>query len=171
VSLATGRIYRGDVLAATGNLRGALDDYRKGIATLESSAENADVLTRCILATGYVKLGRALIEAGQAQGASIAYHKSLALMEPLVWEHPDEAPARYVLTDGYSGLREFSDRLERWQEAKSRQERSLDAWQRISNPGPFSPLGFACGKANAIQQQIDMCNAVLARLHGKVSEP
>ena len=163
-SLAAGYICKGEVLNGTGNLRGALDNYRNAVAALQStSAESADAFTRCVTADGYIRLGRALIANGQPQDASEAYHKSLALMEPLVLEHPDEAPARYVLVDGYFGLGNLAAREGHWQEAKSWQERSWDAWQRIPSPGRFSPLGFACRKASTIQQQIDVCSAALAR--------
>jgi eukaryotic-like serine/threonine-protein kinase len=164
--LASGYLWRGESFAGTGDPRAALDRYRKAVTVLETaSAANADSGMRCELAAVYSKLGAALAASGQAPDALNAFRKSLDLMEPLVRQHPDEAPARYVLADAYFGLGELSTRQASWQEARSWFAQSLDTWRRIANPGPVSPLGFACRNPAAMRRQIARCDRMLPRSH------
>jgi hypothetical protein len=53
----------------------------------------------------------------------------------------------------------------KWQEAKSRYQRSSDAWRQIRNPAEVSHNGFDSADPRDAARQLVCCQAALAELH------
>jgi hypothetical protein len=62
--------------------------------------------------------------------------------------------------------------LQRWNEARTWDQHSLEMWQTIHNPGARTPAGLACGnpKTVAVARQIARCDAALVSHARQIAE-
>ena len=159
-------IWLGEAEAGARNLREALENYKKGAATLQSPhGEPVADDNLCELAISYTKTGDLLTRMGDLGGAAAAYEKALEIVLPLVKPERKDVPALYVAADAYAGLGDLSgtrarrtsnarDRAKFWSDAREWYEKSLSTWQNIPNPSPINPLGFKAGDPHEIGRRL-----------------
>jgi hypothetical protein len=100
------------------------------------------------------------------------YYKALELAKPEATSlHPNEQ-VRYSTAD-CAGLAEIEatragtrglsrgKRIEHWTQATSSDERSLQIWAQVKEPGVLSPDGFDCVPSSVVAQRLAKYKAVL----------
>jgi eukaryotic-like serine/threonine-protein kinase len=97
-----------NILAETGDPKGALESYRKAEAIRTSGLSSANpaqsTLLRTHLAADYTGIARVLAEEGQFDSATEAQQKSTALLEELCAADHSNATLRGFLADSYKFL-------------------------------------------------------------------
>jgi hypothetical protein len=111
-------------------------------------------------------------ESGSAVGV---YQKSLAVVEPFAHAAHPVLQAQYAAADAYRGLGTALQKqaLENgaWlapQKASLKQacswyQQSLAEWQRVPNPGKYSPDGFDTAGPSRVAKELYFCEAQLAK--------
>ena len=171
--LAATFVWTGDAFARTGQLNRAIESYQKGLAIWQAlAASSKDTGIEADVALIHSRIGSALAELKKSERASEEYHRALAIAAAITSSNPNIVEAKYVLADVYSGLGELSQTLAsrngvpvqqkilRWNEARTWYQLSLDAWQRIQNPGARSPVGFACGNPRMVARQLAILSSL-----------
>jgi tetratricopeptide (TPR) repeat protein len=175
--LAASHIWMGEAFARTGNAAQALPSYQRGLAGWEPlSLHFEGTGIQAVIAGLRTRIGFLLAKMGKRDQASEEAWRGLKIAGSITAANPNILEAQYTLADAYSELAELarmqaSDvsqspqrQIQYWNEARSYYQRSMDAWQRIHNPGARTPVGFACGNPRKVAQQIANCDAALARL-------
>ena len=169
---------RGQILFTSGKLDAALTDYKKAASILEAivASDAADVQTQIILAATNSKIAGVLAEQGEDGKAREIYGKVLAVVEPLAHSLHPSVEAQYATADTYSGLGNLlmkqgsrngvptSQQMEFLTQAHSWLEQSSAEWQRVPNPGTFSPSGFDTAGPSRVAQEISSCNGRMKAL-------
>lgn len=169
--LGQDHIWSGEILARAGDVRGALDEYRKGASSLESLMNGrASANRRCDIAESYAKVGDAMVLIGNNQEASTCYFKALKIAESLALAKPPNVLALYSVADTYFGMGELAKRAAQQSKSASLEARhqhlreacgwyqkSADAWRQIPNPGRTTPSGFAVGDPQTVLIKLRQC--------------
>ena len=183
--LAMVSLLRGQVLLKSRNLVGALSDFRKSAAIDEASiaANLRDSNARSELAAANSKIADVLVARGDSDAAIDSYQKALVELEPFAHSAHPFVQAQYAVADTYSGLGvaytskashgalPASRQVELLTQARSWFERSLAEWQRVPNPGKFSPSGFETAGPLAVTTKLSRCNDQLKNLENTTSAP
>lgn len=147
-------IWLGEAQAGAGDLRAALDSYRKAAGVLGSPPDDAaDDDSRCQLATSYLKAGKALLRRGDREAAGTAYRQALDIAAPLAAPEKQDIPALYILAEAYAGVADvFREQARAAESARERSrlageargayQKSLALWKNIPHPAGLSPEGF-----------------------------
>jgi serine/threonine protein kinase/tetratricopeptide (TPR) repeat protein len=168
-------VWRGQILAQTSNVDGALADFRKtaSIFGAITTSDPNDVDTRINLAAADAKVADALVLKGNLATAMEIYRKVLAVIEPFAHSVPPNVQAQYTLADTYSGMGTIFQRQamqsgiaansqrENWSEARSWFQKSFDEWRQVRNPGVVSPGGFDARGPSVVAQKLADCDATL----------
>ena len=172
--LGQDHIWKGEVLSGEGNVRAALEEYRKGAASLEilmTGSESPN--TRADIAASYLKVGAALAETGNKEDAVTSLSKALKIAEPLALAKPPHLLALYVAADAYHEMGNLSQNAapssqdapvgqrQRCGEARDWYRKSVGAWQQIPNPARTTPSGFAVGDPENAVKELRRCDALL----------
>jgi tetratricopeptide (TPR) repeat protein len=164
--LGASYIWLGEAEAGQRHLHGALENYRKASAEMQSPAGRiVPDDTLCQLATSYVKAGDVLTKMRSFEEASASYQKALDIITPLISPERQDVPALYPAADAYAGLgdvpaaraRRASDAREQAQlgsDARTWYEKSLSTWQNIPNPSGIGPAGFKARDPHAIARRL-----------------
>jgi serine/threonine protein kinase len=156
--LGQDHIWSGEILAETGDVRRALDEYRRGASSLERlMSATLYANTRSDIAASYTKVGTALALTEDNPEASSYYLKALKTAEPLALANPPNALALYAVADAYFGLGELAEKKGNRPEACDWYHKSADAWRKIPNPGWTTPSGFSTRGPEAAAKDLRGC--------------
>ena len=115
----------GDILIAGGNLKAAMECYRKGLDALESDP-HPNMKTRIRLEILYDRYGLGLTKTGQLGQAAESFQKSLNALDELIKEDPsdrdnvrDKAVTSIHLADCYTQMRRLTEGLAAYRLAHS----------------------------------------------------
>jgi tetratricopeptide (TPR) repeat protein len=176
ISRALGLLYvwRGQILAQSKDLDGALSDFRQTASLFGriSASDPNDADTRINLAATEAKIADTLVLKGNLGPAMETYRKVLAVIEPFAHSVPPNVQAQYTLADTYSGMGNIfqrqsmqsasaSKQREHLNEARSWFQKSFDEWRQVRNPGVMSPGGFDVHGPSFVAQKLADCDATL----------
>ncbi len=170
-------LLRGQVLFKSGNSDGALSDFKRTAAIQEGlvSANASDTDAQVALAAANAKIADVLAMRGENTSAIGVYQKSLSVVEPLAHSAHPLLQAQYAAADAYRGLgavlqKQASEngipvaqQRESLKQACSWFQQSLAEWQRVPNPGKYSPTGFESASPSRVTQQLSSCEAQLKK--------
>ncbi len=170
---ATLDILNGEALARAGDRNGALRQYRAAFSIFEQLTRDDpnNVDSRLSLAAAYDKVGTVLVAKNDATAATDAFRKALELSQTVALG--SDTQLLYVIADSYTGLGDSmalqaSDRsqatrvqLQRWRNAQSFYEKSLQIWSRVRQPGIESPDGFDSVPPWIVTQRLQRCRRSL----------
>jgi serine/threonine protein kinase len=180
--LASALVWRSEAMESFGLFAPALDGESRAFAiwkTLAQTAPNTAIEADAALIRGRIASTQARLR--RTELSSEEYREALKLAESIASSNPRLLEAQYVLADLYSGRGDLSsklaatatfapsERIRHLRDARVDYRRSLDLWQRISDPGRRTPTGFSCGNPQALEQRLASCEAALASLD-KVTE-
>ena len=171
-------LFRGQVLLKAGKLDGALSDFKKTAAIYEAIASvNAnDIDAQIEVAAINSKIADVLAMRGESGSAAALYQKSLAIVEPFAHTVHPLLQAQYAAADAGRGLgvalqkqatrsgSSMAEQADSLKQACSWFQQSAAEWQRVSNPGKFSPTGFDTGGPSRVAQELSSCEAHLKNL-------
>jgi eukaryotic-like serine/threonine-protein kinase len=170
------KIWVAGALERSGDLAGALNNYRQGRASFEAewAADPRDVEGRLMLAGTQDRIARICIRQRRFGEALTEYRKALTLTEPLSTGTPPNLEALYTVVNVYYGMGEVSIALAReagvrnrkikyWTEARTWYQKSLDASGRIPNWRPITPNEFDSRSPKEIVARLSLCQSALAR--------
>jgi tetratricopeptide (TPR) repeat protein len=165
----------GDVFRRFKDLSPSLHYYREALSlTSQIQSEdpnNVDGRLRLAAISNWV--GELLTQLQELKSAHEMYSKALELAKPEASSsHPNEQ-ALYSIADSYTGLGKIEaalagvpglsrdKRIEHWAQATSSDERSLQIWAQIKEPGNLSPDGFDCVPLSVVAQRVAKYKAAL----------
>jgi eukaryotic-like serine/threonine-protein kinase len=177
ISRALGLLYvwRGQILAQSRKVDGALADFHKTAAIFAAicASDPNDADTRINLAATRAKIADSLVRAGNLEMAIETYRKVLAVVESFAHSVPPNVQAQYTLADTYSGIGTIfqkqamqsnispAKRVENWNEARTWFQKSFAEWHQVRNPGVMSPGGFDARGPSFVAQKLADCEASL----------
>jgi len=114
----------------------------------------------------------------EGEGATPAqqiYRGALAQEDAVAASGSESVELLYASADTYAGMgdtfammaRRATSREERsraWGDARHWYTKSLDAWQKIPNPGPVSPNLFRATRPREVASRLAECETTMARL-------
>jgi tetratricopeptide (TPR) repeat protein len=175
--LGQGNMYLGRILNEMGDRRGALAAYYKGAGALES-IRRADPFNDSVLqdlAYFYAQLGALEIDEGQV-GSGLKHLRSAMN----VWDkevHNDPSDKSIIAARGevyleagraYSSLawrsRDFSNKLQLWQEAHSSLDESMKMWKQLE--AQHAVISSERDAPQATAKALAECEKALAQLNG-----
>ena len=129
------------VLVAQGNLPGALEAYRKGLAIMEPLAarDPGNTQWQRDLSISHNKLGDVLVAQGNLPGALEAYRKDLAIMEPLAARDPGNTQWQRDLPISLGRVADVLTRQRKFSEAGPVAERALTQVRAATARFPDDP--------------------------------
>ena len=141
-----------DILATQGDASRALEHSRKSVGIFEelSAADPNNVNASRSLSISYENIGDVFLRTGDAAAAIDNYQKSLAIRERLSTAGTSNPQLRRDLAKAYSKLgaayatlaatpsTPVSRQIERWRQAQSWYQRSLNLWLDLRNRGLLS---------------------------------
>jgi tetratricopeptide (TPR) repeat protein len=151
----------------------AVENYRKVLSMWEAQDQ---AILQAIVAGIHVRIGKLLAKTDSADQAAQEYQRALSIAEQLISKYPYLLEAGYARAESCLGLGELSrrmaesphrseqQRVQDWTKARNWYQRSVDAWQRIQNPGAITPMGFACDSPRRAAQGLAGSDAALANL-------
>lgn len=165
----------GEVQTESGDLSSALASHRQTLALAESLSaavpENNPAHVEILLS--HENIGNALSKLGRLPEALESYQKELRLVEALVASDPGNAEHRFDLAMTYSKLGQTratltsqsktprDERIERWREARSWFQRSLDIFLDQRRRGPIRAI--YAGEMEKVGKEISRCDAALSK--------
>jgi tetratricopeptide (TPR) repeat protein len=156
--LGQDHIWSGEILAETGDMRGAIDEYRRGASSLERLMSGMVYAnTRSDIAASYTKVGTALALTEDNLEASSFYLRALKIAEPLARANPPNVLALYAVADAYFGMGELAEKKANRPEACDWYHKSADAWRQIPNPGWTTPSGFSTRGPETVAKNLRGC--------------
>jgi serine/threonine protein kinase/tetratricopeptide (TPR) repeat protein len=173
---ATGYRNLAEGLAANGSRAEALGNFNRAVQILSELMAKDPKNARLNLQQGvnYLKLSTFLSDTGDVAGAIEKARQAAELSGTLTAANPNNSSARQTLASsyaqlgrGYASLAEkaavpISLKKERWQEARSWYQKSLDIWQDMKAKKKLS--GADAGKPAEVTREIEKCNAALGSL-------
>ncbi len=182
-TLALACLFRGQVLLKSGKLDAALSDFRKMVGIYEAivSANANDADAQIELAAANIKIADVLAMRDESDTAVAMYQKSLAVVEPFAHAAHSLVQAQYAAADADRGLgvalqkqalrngNTMAQRTESLKQACSWFQQSVAEWQRVPNPGKFSPTGFDTGGPSRAAQELSSCQAQLKNLRERTA--
>jgi tetratricopeptide (TPR) repeat protein len=173
--VAQDHINIGFALALAGDLRGALRSHQQGLAMFEALCRKNpdDSQTRLGVARGYKWLGETFTKLGDVTDALESSHRSVAFGERMLIQDSSHETARRILALTYLNIGDICARLakplktpggqraERWVEARTAYQRSLDLLLELSRKGVL-PREHA-DKPDQITRKIAACDGALAK--------
>ncbi len=176
--LAVGYEKIANVLGLTGDFTRALEQSRKSLAIFEalSAADPNNVNASRSLSISYQNMGDVFLRAGDAAGALENYQKSLAIRERLAVAGASNVQLRRDLAKSYSKLgtayaalasaaTPVSRKSERWREAQSSYQRSLELWLDLRNRGLLSANDAQ--EIDKVGEELEKSKLALAKLQGR----
>ncbi len=170
-------LFRGQVLQKSGKLDGALSDFKRTSAIYEAiaSANSNDTDAQVELAAINGKIANVLLMRGESGSAVGMYQNSIAVVEPFAHAAHPLLQAQYAAADAYSGLgtalqkqalekaTSMATQKASLKQACSWYQQSLAEWQRVPNPGKYSPTGFETAGPSRVAQEVSSCEAQVAK--------
>ena len=156
----------------------AMEDYQKALA-IDLKLAGVDSESSVVPeneAEVREQMGNFFLKNGKPASAAENYRRAVAIAEPIAASHEDEQEVRYSLAGAYFGLGKLSvaeaernaqspvKQAERWTEARSWFQKSVDTWRRVRKPASISPSGFACGDPAEAARELALCESALAQL-------
>src|SRR5215471_9271235 len=166
-------VWRGQILTRSGNLEGALADYRKTTSIFGKiiASDPQDTDTAINLAAANTKVADTLLSMGDLIAALDTYRRAITVAELHAHSVPPNLQAQYTLADAYSGMgntflsqaakMRTGNRSKQWTEARDWFQKSFAEWKQIRNPGVMSPGGFDTSGPRFVSQKIAECDANL----------
>jgi len=174
--LALGYVLRGQILFKARNSDAALHDFKAAAAIHEKicSANPNDIDSRVALAAVNGKIADVLAMQGQSADAVGLYRKTLSVVEPLAHSPHPLLQAQYTAADAYTGLGNALVRqttpsgargpeLDTLKQACSWSQQGVAEWQRVPNPGKYSPAGFETAGPARAGQELASCQGALKK--------
>jgi tetratricopeptide (TPR) repeat protein len=180
--MAIAEIWLAEALVQTGKTQEALENYHKGIASLEGLGET-DPDIRSEAATGDVRLGLTLAKLGHMQESEASYRRALVIAEPLAAGKPPNIRALYAMADAYFGMGELSriaaaplaplsvKYRERWTDAHNWYGKSMSVWSHVPNPGAVTPSSLPCSKPSDVTRAFTKSEVALTTLASSKFSP
>jgi eukaryotic-like serine/threonine-protein kinase len=177
---ATTYVTAGDVFRRSRDYDRSLNDYRVAVKILSQihlrDPDNVDAGLE--LAGSYNQLGKLLVLRGDLDGATEAFHKGLAISEPQATSQNPNEEALYSAAASYAGLAEaeakrttagqaLQVRFTHLNQARLWDERSLQLWSKVKEPGFLSPDGYDSEPPPTVKQHLARVNSALTELKGK----
>ncbi|HTR22980.1 MAG TPA: protein kinase [Terriglobales bacterium] len=168
-------VFRGQILFKLRNFDGALRDFKTTAAIHEKicAANPNDIDSRVALAAVNTKIAATLAMRGQSADAVALFRSALAVVEPLAHSPHPMLQAQYTAADAYTGLGIALDRqaqssardaqLDTLKQACSWSQQGVAEWQRVRNPGKYSPSGFETAGPTRAAQELSSCQAALKK--------
>lgn len=180
--MALAYLFHGQVLFKSGKLDAALSDFGKTAAVHQAivSANTGDTDAQLELAASNSKIADVHSARGEAGLAKDMYQKALAVLEPFAHSAHPLLKAQYAAAEAYTGLgvaleqqssghrSPTAEQLESLKQACSWFEQSSAEWQRVPNPGKFSPSGYQTLGPSHVAQQLSSCRARLATANARM---
>ena len=149
--LSDGHYHMATILKGSGDLRGAVESFRRAAAIEERQSaadpDNAEVRDR--LAESYLNLAGALTGAARADEALTLTQKAVALCDELAKADPENPVRQAFLAEAerqrgdaltrVAAGRAGSSRLATWREARQAYERSIALWRPLEAKGLLEP--------------------------------
>ncbi len=168
-------MWMGEALEHQGRIRAASLEYARGqgfLSTVRAGGSN-DLETQFYFCSVTERLAGSLLKLGQTQGARQQYEQSLALLSPLSHASPDDQDVLYALAESYTGegmlaehLAESShlgkEKVSELQAASEWFQRSLNAWNKISNPARINSIGAETTLPPEVSRHLAQCNLELS---------
>jgi tetratricopeptide (TPR) repeat protein len=128
----------GDLLAARGDLPGALASFRKSLGIRKHLAARNPTLgePQRDLTANHHKIGDVLLARGNAQGALDSYRTALALAESLAAQNPGDAGHQFDLAVGYERLAALYLRTGHGREALNALQPALAVYESLARQNP-----------------------------------
>ena len=178
-------LFRGQVLQKSGKLDGALSDFKRTAAIYEAiaSANSNDTDAQIELAAVNSKIADVLVMRGESGSAVGMYQNSIAVVEPFAHGAHPLLQAQYAAADAYRGLgttlqkqalengASMAQQKASLKQACSWYQQSLAEWQRVPNPGKYSPTGFETAGPSRVAQEVSSCEAQLAKRRERADVP
>jgi tetratricopeptide (TPR) repeat protein len=171
----------GDVFRRFKDLSPSLHYYREGLSlTSQVQSEdpnNVDGRLRLAAISNWVR--ELLTQLRELKSAREMYSKALVLAIPEATSSYPNEQARYSTADSYTGLGEIEaalagtlslsrdKRIKLWTQATASDERSLQIWAQIKEPGNLSPDGFDCVPSSVVAQRLAKYKAALVSAQGQ----
>ena len=165
-----------DILVASGDASRALEHSRKSLEIFEalSAADRNNVNASRSLSISYENLGDVFLRTGDGAGALDSYEKSLAIRERLSTDDAPNVQLRRDLARAYSklggacaalastGATPVSRQIERWHQAQSWYQKSLNIWLDLRSRGLLS--GNDGQQADSAIQDLEKTKMALSQL-------
>jgi eukaryotic-like serine/threonine-protein kinase len=152
----------GNAQLLTGNSRGALENYHTALTAFQnlSRGDPTNAETQYDLGSSYRRIGEVQVRMGEVVEALDSYQQALPVFEALVERSPANAKTRADLALTYYDLGVAESKLapatglrsDRWQQARSWYQKSLDVWQELRANGTFT--GADASRADAAAREI-----------------
>jgi non-specific serine/threonine protein kinase/serine/threonine-protein kinase len=175
--LASTTALLGEALERRGNNREAQAYYAQALAlymatTAADAADEEDEVNMIIMRN---HLGSSWRKSGNLSAAQQNYRGALAQEDAVAASGSENVELLYASADTYAGMGDTlaalakrattrEERSRAWGEARYWYTKSLDAWQRIPNPGPLSPNLFRVTRPREVASRLAECETTLARL-------
>jgi tetratricopeptide (TPR) repeat protein len=170
----------GEMQTGSGDLAGALASHRQAMSLAESLSaavpENAQARVEILLC--HENIGETLSKLGRLSEALESYRRELHLAEDMAAGDPGNAESRFDLAMTCSKIGQTQaalasspktpsgERVERWREARSWLQRSLDIFLGQRKNGPIRAI--YAGEMDKVGKEISKCDAALAGFHKKL---
>lgn len=174
--LALAYLFRGQISLKASQTDAALRDFKKTAAVYEASANGRDVDAQIEFAAANSKIADVLVLRGDSTAAIALYQATLKVVEPLAHAPHPLLQAQYAAADADFGLgsafrkqatlngSSSNKHIESMRQACSWFAQSSAEWQRIANPGTFSPTGFSTLGPGRVNEDLSSCNSQLKKL-------
>jgi len=173
----------GRMLTQLGNKKEAFENLHKALTIGErlaaSDPQNAQASSD--LSACYEGIGDSQVAFGETIMALASYRQAITIREQMSAKDPENAEARADLASSYAKLGQayialasnpgfpFANRAERWREARSWLQKSLNLWTVMHQNGTLS--GSNASQRDKIVTQIARCDAEIPKLTGKLPRP
>ena len=173
----------GETQTESGDPASALASHRQAMALAESLSaavpENAQARVEILLC--HENIGEALSKMGRLPEALESYRKELRMAEAMAANDPANAESRFDLAMAYSKLGQTQEalashvmtppgeRAEKWREARSWFQRSLDIFLDLRKRGPIRAV--YAGEMEKVGKEISRCDASLAKYQKRAARP
>jgi serine/threonine protein kinase len=163
----------GDIASRKGDFHHAMKYYETSIGVLSAvasaNARNSGAVQR--LAATHNSMGRAQLGLHNPDGAEASFRKALSLVDQAAKARHPNMQTLYTLADACTGLgdvaaaRASDSRLtreargEQWQQSAAWYKQSVQAWERVQEPGRISPDAFDCVPPATVDRRLSQAEA------------
>jgi eukaryotic-like serine/threonine-protein kinase len=175
-SLAQFEIWLGHALGRAGEREEETQLYSRALTIYKriTDADTKDIQDAIAVAECHVRLAGAWLRAGDLSRARQESEQALALAKKVAPQAPESIDVRYLEAATYSGMGDVGaaqarvepdprQQSERWKDAQSWYQQSLQVWSKVPNPSPIAPNEFQVDLPAVVEKRLAECKRKLSK--------